>query len=80
MERKAVVSLREDGKIPALAWRWVRKNTMEYSREWKNGVVGEWRYWEVASLPTQREDEESIGRVGTWERADSPATPTTTQQ
>ena len=46
----------------------------------KNGVVGEWREWEIASLPTRREDEESAGGVGMWERTDNPVTLTTTQQ
>ena len=30
--------------------------------------------------PPQREEEESAGGVGTWEKTDSPATSTTTQQ
>ena len=51
---------------------------MEYGYEWKNGVMGEWREWEISSLPMRREDEESAGGVGTWARTDSPATPTTT--
>ena len=79
MERNAVVSLYEDGKFQALRGDG-QENTMEQYREWKNGVMGEWREWEIASLPTRHEDEESAGGVGTWERIDSPATPTTTQQ
>ena len=66
--------LHEDGHFPP-----VREDEQDWG-EWKNGVMGEWRDWEVASLPTRREDEESVGGVGTWARTDSPATPTTTQQ
>ena len=57
-----------------------KKTPMEYGCECQKGVVGEWREWEIASLPTRREDEEFAGGVGTWERTDSLAMPTTTQQ
>ena len=42
---------------------------------WESGENGK-----IASLPMQRQDEDSAGGVGTWARTDSPATPTTTQQ
>ena len=42
--------------------------------------MGEWREWNVAPLSKQREEEESIGGVGTWARTNNLATPTTTQQ
>ena len=79
MERKVVVSLHEDGPIQPLHGDG-KENTMEYSCDWKNGVVGEWREWEIASLPTRCEEEAFSGGVGIWARTDSPTTPTTTQQ
>ena len=54
--------------------------------QWNMTVNGRMESWEsgengkIASLPTQCEDEYSTSGVGTWERTDSPATPTTTQQ
>ena len=52
--------------------------THEDEQEWTHGRVA--RMGKFSSLPTRREDEESAGGVGTWERTDSTATPTTTQQ
>ena len=64
-------------KIP-LCVRMSKHGRMEISiEEWSRGRV---ESGNVASLPMRREDEESVGGVGMWERIDSPATPTTTQQ
>ena len=50
-----------------------KTKTSEEVGSWKSGMS-------VFFYPTQCEEEESSGGVGTWERTDSPATPTTTQQ
>ena len=45
--------------------------------EWSHGRNGIVVY---SPAPSVSEEEESAGGVGTWERTDSPTTPTTTQQ
>ena len=68
-----------------------RKNTRTALRECEQdqnreevGIMGEWSEWKewraCFFCPTRREEEEFAGGVGAWERTDSPATPTTTQQ
>ena len=53
-------------------WNTVVNGIMESQESGENG--------KIASMPMRHEDEESAGGLDTWERTDSPTTPTTTQQ
>ena len=71
------------GKFPQAVHEEVQRG--KHSHEGEQYSIARMELWEewnrvCSPTPSVSEEEESAGGVGTWERTDNPATPTTTQQ